>query len=70
VRVLLLDPFHLERTWIGVVGEVRVVNALLSIKHVIFGILFCCFIVVELAIGSWFFCWSQGFLLFTSIYHN
>jgi hypothetical protein len=29
VRVLLLGSFHLERTWIGVVGEVRVVNALM-----------------------------------------
>jgi hypothetical protein len=26
VRVLLLDSFHLKRTWIGIVGEVRVVT--------------------------------------------
>jgi hypothetical protein len=32
-----------------------VVLLLLSIKQVIFEILFCCFIVVELAIESWFF---------------
>jgi hypothetical protein len=30
VRVLLLGSFHLERTWLGVVGEVRVVNALMQ----------------------------------------
>jgi hypothetical protein len=30
VRVLLLGSFHLERTWVGVVDEVRVVNVLMQ----------------------------------------
>jgi hypothetical protein len=30
VRVLLLDSFHLEKTWVGVVDEVRVVNVLMQ----------------------------------------
>jgi hypothetical protein len=30
VRVLLLDSFHIEKTWVGVVDEVRVVNVLMQ----------------------------------------
>jgi hypothetical protein len=30
MRILLLGSFHLEQIWIGVVGEVRVVNALIQ----------------------------------------
>jgi hypothetical protein len=38
-----------------------VVLLLLSIKWVIFGILFCCSIVVGLAIGSWLYVGHKGF---------